>query len=210
VPTASIPKRRASEAEMDLPLSVLFQVTATLEQQNISYLLVGSFASSIHGMYRSTADIDILADIQPEQIRPLSDVLQNSFYVDEHAMRDAVAQGRSFNAIHFDSVFKVDIFIAKGDEFALSQLKRRQLRRLSAEKDQMVYIATAEDTVLAKLRWYRAGHETSATQWNDVLGVLGTSLSSLNVEYLHIWAGKLGVDDLLQKAVDAVQEESDL
>ena len=195
---------------MDLPLSVLSQVTAILEQQNISYVLVGSFASSIHGMYRSTADIDILADIHTEQICPLFDVLQKHFYVDEHAMRDAVAQGRSFNAIHFDSVFKVDIFIARADEFALTQLNRRQLRRISPEKDEALYVATAEDTVLAKLRWYRAGHETSNTQWNDVLGVLGASGSSLDLEYLHTWADKLGLEDLLQKALADIQEESDL
>ena len=195
---------------MDLPLSVLSQVTATLEQQNISYVLVGSFASSIHGMYRSTADIDILADIHTEQIRPLFDALQESFYVDEHAMRDAVAKGRSFNAIHFDSVFKVDVFIARGDEFALMQLKRRELRKISPQKDEALYVATAEDTVLAKLRWYRAGHETSSTQWNDVLGVLGTTQSSLDLEYLHTWAGKLGLEDLLQRALGDVQEESDL
>ena len=195
---------------MDLPLSVLSQVTATLKQLNISYVLVGSFASSIHGMYRSTADIDILADIHTEQIRPLFDVLKQSFYVDEHAMRDAVAHGRSFNAIHFDSVFKVDIFIARTDEFALTQLNRRELRKISPEKDEAVYVATAEDTVLAKLQWYRTGHETSNTQWNDVLGVLGTSHSSLDLEYMHTWAGKLGIGDLLQKALDDVQEESDL
>src|SRR5215218_546924 len=186
---------------MDLPLSVLSQVTATLEQQNISYVLVGSFASSIHGMYRSTADIDILADIKSEQFSPLFEILQNRFYVDEHAMHDAVAHGRSFNAIHFDSVFKVDIFISKSDEFALSQLHRRELRKISPEKDEAVYVATAEDTMLAKLRWYRAGHETSNTQWNDVLGVLGASHSSLDVEYLHMWAGKLGVEDLLRRAL---------
>lgn len=195
---------------MDLPLTVLAQVTATLDQQNIPYVLVGSFASSIHGMYRSTADIDILADLQPEQVRRLYDVLQNSFYVDEHSIRDAVAQGRSFNAIHFDSVFKVDIFVAKSDEFALSQLNRRQLRRISSEKDDAVYVASAEDTILAKLRWYRAGHETSNTQWNDVLGVLGISRSSLDSEYLRIWAERLGVMDLLQRAFDDVQEDSDL
>ena len=195
---------------MDLPLSVLSQVTAILEQQNISYVLVGSFASSIHGMYRSTADIDILADIHTEQIRTLFEILQTSFYVDEHAMRDAVAQGRSFNAIHFDSVFKVDIFIAGADEFALTQLKRRQLRKISPEKDDALYVASAEDTVLAKLRWYRAGHETSNTQWNDVLGVLGASGSYLDLEYLHTWGSKLVIEDLLQKVLDDIQDESDL
>lgn len=194
---------------MDLPLTVLSQVTAILDQQHIRYVLVGSFASSIHGMYRSTADIDMLADIHPSQIRPLYEALQNSFYVDEHAIREAVTQGRSFNAIHFDSVFKVDIFVAKSDEFAVSQLNRRQIRKISPEKDEAVYVATAEDTTLAKLRWYRAGHETSNTQWSDVLGVLATSHNSLDAEYLHTWAERLGVMDLLQRAWADVQEDSD-
>lgn len=195
---------------MELPLTVLSQVTTTLDQQNIPYVLVGSFASSIHGMYRSTADIDILADIHTDQIRPLFDGLQNSFYVDEQAIREAVAQGRSFNAIHFDSVFKVDIFVSKSDEFAVSQLNRRQLRKISPEKDEVVYVATAEDTILAKLRWYRAGNETSNTQWNDVLGILGTSRNSLDAEYLRTWAEELDLSDLLQRAWNDVQEESDL
>jgi hypothetical protein len=195
---------------MDLPLAVLSQVARTLDQQNISYVLVGSFASSIHGMYRSTADIDLLADIHLEQVHPLFDDLQNSFYVDELAIRDAVAHGRSFNAIHFDSVFKVDIFVAKSDEFALSQLNRRELRKISSDRDEAVYVATAEDTILAKLRWYRAGHETSNTQWNDVLGILGTSRNSLDAAYLRTWAEKLGVMDLLQRALGDVQEDSDL
>jgi hypothetical protein len=120
---------------MDLPLSVLSQVAAILEQQGIRYVLVGSFASSIHGMYRSTADIDIVADIKPDQVRPLFEVLRDSFYVDDQAMRDAVAQQRSFNAIHFDSVFKVDFFVAKSDDFGTAQLDRRQQRsRLTETK----------------------------------------------------------------------------
>jgi predicted nucleotidyltransferase len=192
---------------MDLPLSVLSQVTTALEQEDITYILVGSFASSLHGMYRSTADIDILADIKPEQVRPLFEALRESFYLDEHTMRDAVAQGRSFNAIHFDSVFKVDIFVAGSDEFAVAQLNRRVLRRLSPDKDETVYVATAEDTVLAKLQWYRAGNETSNTQWNDVLGILGTSRYSLDLQYLDQWAGQLGLTELLQKAFAEVKED---
>ena len=193
---------------LDLPLSVLSQVTAVLEQKTIPYVLVGSFASSIHGMYRSTADIDILAQIEPEHVHPLWEALRNGFYLDEHAMRDAVAHGRSFNAIHFDSVFKVDIFVAKSDEFALEQLRRRQSRRISPNSEESIYVATAEDTILAKLQWYRAGHETSNTQWKDILGVLAISSSTLDYEYLRTWANKLGLTDLLQKAFEDVQEDS--
>ena len=161
----------------------------------------------MHGMYRATADIDILADVKADHVRPLLTALQNSFYVDEHAMRDAVVQRRSFNAIHFDSVFKVDIFIPKTDDFARAQLERRQLRKISPDREDTVFVATAEDTILAKLRWYHAGDEVSVNQWNDVIGILGTARESLDMQYLQDWAEKLGVTALLQKALAEVEED---
>ena len=186
---------------MENPLAVLSQVARILEQHDITYVLVGSLASSMHGMYRSTADIDLLADIKPEHVRPLLDALNKSFYVDDHAVKQAVEQRRSFNAIHFDSVFKVDIFIPKGDDFGMKQLERRQLRQVAPDSDQFVYIATAEDTILAKLRRYRDGGEVSSTQWSDVLGILGVTDSGLEFEYLREWSGRLGVRDLLDRAL---------
>jgi hypothetical protein len=192
---------------MDLPISVLSLVTNTLDKLNIRYVLVGSFASSIHGLYRSTADIDILADITTELVDSLYTVLTKDFYVDGLAMRRAIARGGSFNAIHLDSVFKVDIFIASTDEFAREQLSRRQLRRLSGDQSNEVYVATAEDTILAKLRWYRMGNETSNNQWNDVLGILEVLRDNLDEPYLRQWGEQLGIGDLLQRAVDEVKSQ---
>jgi predicted nucleotidyltransferase len=197
----SIPTKKSNNSQMDLPFSVLLQVARILEERAISYVLVGSLASSMHGMYRSTADIDILADVKPEQVRPLLEALQESFYVDEHAMREVLTQRSSFNVIHLDSVFKVDIFLPKTDEFAWAQLERRQLRRISADTKDAVYVATAEDTVLAKLRWYRLGNEVSDTQWNDVVGIIGASGESLDQDYMRFWAAKLELADLLEKAL---------
>jgi hypothetical protein len=191
---------------MKLPVSVLSLVTATLKNEGIRYVLVGSFASSIHGMYRATADIDILAEINIEQVHPLFEALRDTFYLDEPTMRNAVTQGGSFNAIHFDSVFKVDFFISRSDEFALAQLERGELRRISPESPESVYVATAEDTILAKLRWYRAGQETSNTQWTDVIGMLKTPHTTLDLQYLHTWSNKLDLTDLLQKAFSEVRE----
>ena len=185
---------------MESPFVVLSQVARILEQQGVSYVLVGSLASSMHGMYRSTADIDLLADIKPDQVRPLLNALEKSFYVDELAVRQAIAKHRSFNAIHFESVFKVDIFIPKADDFAMKQLERRQLRKIAPDSDQSIYVATAEDTILAKLRWYAAGDEVSNTQWSDVLGILGAQKLNLDVDYLREWADKLGLRDLLEKS----------
>jgi hypothetical protein len=60
-------------------------------------------------------------------------------------------------------------------------------------------VATAEDTVLNKLRWYRAGGETSERQWNDLRGIVQVSGARLDLAYLNTWAPRLGVADLLER-----------
>src|SRR6266550_175269 len=182
---------------MENPFAVLSLIASVLDQQRITYVLVGSLASSLHGMYRSTADIDIVADVKSDQVIPLLAALQRDFYVDEHAVREAIERRQSFNAIHFDSVFKIDIFIPKSDEFSRKQIERRELRQLAPDLEQMIYVATAEDTILAKLRWYNSGGQVSTNQWTDVVGIIGVSSSKLEHDYLYQWADRLGLRDLL-------------
>jgi hypothetical protein len=203
----SIRRWKTSEKRMENPFQVLSLVAGVLDSQQISYVLVGSFASSIHGMYRATADIDIVAEIKPEQVVPLLDALQGSFYLDEVAMREAIERRQSFNAIHFDSVFKVDIFIPKSDEFSRIQLERRERRQLAPDVEQMIYVATAEDTILAKLRWYESGGRVSNSQWTDVIGIIGASSARLDHDYLGHWAQTLGLTELLERALIEAQDD---
>jgi tRNA nucleotidyltransferase/poly(A) polymerase len=58
------------------PLSVVRKATNILEKAGIKYLVGGSLASSLHGIPRSTQDVDIVADLnvqQVENILPLLD-----------------------------------------------------------------------------------------------------------------------------------------
>jgi hypothetical protein len=57
--------------------------------------------------------------------------------------------------------------------------------------------ASAEDTVLEKLVWYKQGGQISDQQWSDVLGIATTL--QLDREYLREWAPKLGVAELLEQ-----------
>lgn len=194
---------------MESPFLVLTEIVQILEQQKIPYALVGSLASSMYGMYRSTADIDLLADIKLNQVGPLVEAMKNNFYVDEKVITEAIQQRRSFNAIHFDSVFKIDVFIPKADEFSRSQLERRQLRKIAPDIAQLIYVATAEDTILAKLRWYREGGEVSNNQWFDVQHILGVSDFELDFNYLREWADKLALRDLLERAISSVKDRQE-
>jgi len=60
-------------------------------------------------------------------------------------------------------------------------------------------VATAEDTILAKLTWYRQGGEQSERQWADLRGILSVQGERLDETYLRKWAYHLGVADLLER-----------
>ncbi len=183
-------------------MDALLKVLHVFDKMNIPYVVVGSFASSIHGMPRSTNDADVLALMKPAQASVFAAELQDEFYADEQAIIQAVKARRNFNVIHLESMFKVDIFVAKQSGFEAMQLERRQLEVLNPDLQRTAYFVTAEDTVLAKLVWYRKGNEISDRQWQDILGVIRMQTGHLDLEYLRHWAEELGVADLLARAME--------
>jgi hypothetical protein len=176
-------------------------VTQTLEQLDIPYAVGGSLASSLHGIMRATLDVDIVADMRIEHILPLVSALSQEFYADGEMMRDAIERHSSFNLIHYETAYKVDIFIRKLRPYGRIQLERRQKSVIATDPEQSVYVTSPEDTILAKLEWYRLGGEVSDRQWRDILGVIKTRVDRLDLIYLQKWAVELQVVDLLERAV---------
>lgn len=185
------------------PIQVTLKVVSAFNRLQIPYLIGGSFASAVHGIVRATMDADLIADIKPEQVSPLVAIVEGEFYTDEHMFRDAIQHYGSFNLIHLETMFKVDVFILKQRAFDINQMQRRISQTLGDAPDEVAYFSTAEDIILAKLDWFRAGGETSERQWQDVLGVLDIQNDRLDFEYLRNWAEKMGVLDLLQRALQA-------
>ena len=177
-------------------------VIHAFDSLRIPYFLGGSMASSVHGIYRATADADFVAAVRPHHAEPLVALLHPAFYADLEAIRTAATSSRSFNVIHLDSMLKVDVFVARTDPFSLIQMRRRVLQAVSADGQTKFHVASAEDTVLAKLQWYREGGEVSDRQWNDVLGVLKVQGPALDRAYLREWARELKLVDLLDRALD--------
>ncbi len=164
----------------------------------IPYFVGGSLASSLHGIWRQTSDVDLVADISPEKIEALARDLHKDFYADEEMMRSAVLHGRSFNVIHLPTAFKFDVFPALADPFQQSQMRRRA--RLSGAPLGIagaIPAASVEDTILAKLAWYRQGE--SEQKWNDLRGIVKVKSKTLDRDYLRQWARHLQVEDLLDE-----------
>jgi hypothetical protein len=180
-------------------VEVILRVAGVLDELRIPYIVVGSVASSLQGFSRTTADVDILADFRVEHVAPLFAALKDEYYLDDQAMCRAISLRRMFNLIHFDTAFKVDIYVAQADEFTRRQFERRMRETLLPGEAGGVYVATPEDTILGKLQWHQRGGGVSERQLTDVTGVLKVQGTRLDLEYLREWAGTLGVADLLER-----------
>lgn len=84
------------------------KLTEVFDQLSIAYFIGGSFASTIHGLPRATRDVDFIADIRAEQVDSFVAALEAEFYLDAKTIRSAITHQRSFNLIHFDTMFKAD------------------------------------------------------------------------------------------------------
>jgi hypothetical protein len=187
------------------PLSeTLRLITAALDRLKISYAVGGSMASSARGVWRSTLDVDLVAAIEPPQVAALVGELGAAWYADAETIRGDIEAGRSFNLIYMPRVMKVDIFPAT-EEFHQKQLERATLVPLGLAQVPCA-VATAEDILLAKLRWYRDGGQVSDRQWSDIVGLISNNLA-LDSEYVKLWAARLQVEDLLRRAIADVERD---
>jgi len=189
---------------MKLPdiIEVTVKVVKVFEKLGIAYHIGGSLASSAFGVARSTLDVDIVADIKPEQASAVSENLREEFYVDSEMILNAIQKQSCFNLIHLETLFKVDIFPLKNHPFDQQAFSRRLQKPISEDASGQLFFATPEDIILHKLTWYKAGEEVSDRQWNDVLGVLKVQGNQLDMNYLNQWAKELSVSELLEKAID--------
>ena len=180
------------------PIEIATDTGARLDALGVAWVTGGSIASSVHGEPRSTQDVDMVVALLDRHVTAFGEAIGRDYYVDTDAMRLAVTSGESFNAVHFASAIKVDFFVAGDDPFEAERLRSRQRVEMP---NGVLYVDTAEHTLLRKLEWYRRGGEVSERQWRDVQAIARIQGNSLDREHLRLWAGRLGVMDLLERVM---------
>ena len=191
---------------MTLPTELVLVISRMLERLSIPYHVGGSVASSAHGLYRASADVDFVIDPTPAQLEELVKALDAEFYVSRSAASEALAARDTFNAIHEATSFKIDFFIKGAGPFDAEELRRSIRQVIEPQAEAAILVKSPEDTILRKLSWYRRGGEASERQWQDVLSVLAAQKGRLDEGYLDRWARELSVSDLLERARRAVAD----
>ncbi|HEX4796508.1 MAG TPA: nucleotidyl transferase AbiEii/AbiGii toxin family protein [Humisphaera sp.] len=166
----------------------------TLERLNITYMVVGSIASSAYGEPRLTQDIDIVIDARDAQVRELCAAFSPSdFYVSlEAALQAARRPGAQFNVLDPSSGTKIDFMIARKDDWGSEQVARRQSIELAP--DQQGYAARPEDVIISKLLYYQEGG--SEKHLRDIAGMLKVSGDEIDRAYVEKWATQLDVIEI--------------
>lgn len=178
-------------------LAVVRAVVEAFRALDIPYFITGSFASSVHGEFRATNDLDVVADLDGTRVRQLVEALSTHFLTDAEQATAAVASGTNFNVIHRETFLKVDVFPC------VSAFDREATRRAESislpQAPVPLRVATREDILLAKLRWYRLGDETSEVQRRDLVRLVDLNRGEFDEQYLRRWAVRLDVLDLLDE-----------
>jgi hypothetical protein len=165
----------------------------------------GSVASGVRGIPRATNDVDFIAALLPQHVDLFAQRLRPDFYADEDHIRDSLGYRRAFNVIHMPTAFKIDIFPAS-EAFHRAQLDQATAVTFDFFGEQLTCrVVSAEDIVLAKLKSLNESGRSSEQQWRDVAAVVTASRDGLSRDYLHTWARKLGLSELLEKALNDSQ-----
>ena len=130
---------------------------------------------------RPPASLDALVrSMAPEQ-----------YYVDADAARDALARRSMFNVVDLASGWKVDLIVRKNRPFSRSEFARRMPLTLL---DVPVFVASAEDTIVAKVEWSKQSGG-SERQRRDVAGILATVGRDLDRDYVERWIRGLDLEE---------------
>ncbi|RKY03520.1 hypothetical protein DRP77_05930 [Candidatus Poribacteria bacterium] len=184
-------------------VELLREIVKTLNELGIPYALTGSIASSFYGEPRGTHDIDVVIALSPSDVeRFIRSFDPQRFYLDEEAVREALARESVFNLIDVEAGIKVDFWMLKDEPYYRESFRRRIKHRIFGEE---MYLLAPEDVILTKLVWHKLT-EGSGRQFRDALGVYLAQKGKLDLSYLMRWAERLGVRGLVEEMIEKAGE----
>lgn len=176
---------------------LLKEISSFLSNHQISYMITGAWSSIFYGRPRASHDIDFVVELHAEDLPKISAAfrkLSGEFTVQTKSIEEAVEQKSMFNLIHLPTMLKLDFWILTEEQFDQARFNRRKKVTILG---QQMDIASAEDTILQKLKWYQQSKVEK--HFIDAAFVYQVQEKNLDKKYLKKWMRILGIENYFQQ-----------
>lgn len=167
-------------------------VIDTLERLGVPYMVVGSLSCNVYAIPRSTQDADFVVQLDAARAEPLLAALRANFQVEPQMSFETITATTRFEIESRATGFKVELFLLSDDAHDQTRFTRRRELAITGRK---AWVPAAEDVIVTKLRWSRAGRR--AKDIDDVRNVLAAQQDVLDWDYIHHWCDQHGTRALL-------------
>ena len=174
-------------------------VVRALELAGVQYMVVGSLSSNLYGIPRSTKDADFVVQFDNTPIREATRYLGPSYVFDDQMSFETATKTYRWKLWHPASAFMIELFLISDDPHDREQFSRRKSVRYDGHD---VFVATAEDVVITKLRWSRPGKR--AKDIDDVRSVITVSGAKLDWPYTRRWCAAHQTESLLNDVLKTI------
>lgn len=165
-------------------------VVDALNSLDIPYMLTGSLASNLYGIVRATKDADFVVQVDAAGITRIAAQLTEHFTLDPQASFETVTMTYRYVLLSRDGDLKVELFLLSDEPYDQERFRRRTRGIFSGRP---AWVPTAEDVILAKLKWKRR------KDLDDVRHVLSVQAGKLDEAYLDDWSERRSSRALLDE-----------
>jgi len=159
-------------------------ITSSLDQKGIPYMISGSMAFNMYCIPRMSMDIDLVIELNLSIVHGFLDIFKTGYYIDYETVIQEIKKGGMFNAIDHNSGFKIDFIIRKNTEYRLLEFSRR-VKKVIMETP--VWVVSPEYLVISKLAWIQ--ELQSEKQSQDIRMLM--LLPEIDREYINLWCKNL-------------------
>lgn len=173
-------------------LDVLGRVVAVLDELGVDSMLVGAYSAIAYGLARATKDADFVVACEPRDVARIAAALGPDYSLDQQIQFEMLTNSKRNVVTHLPSGFEIEFFYLGSDPHHQERFRRRR-RGMIGRLGQGVWLPTAEDVVIQKLRWARE------KDVGDARNVIAVCHDSLDWVYLRFWTGIHGTTALLER-----------
>jgi hypothetical protein len=165
-------------------------------------MLVGSLATNVYCVPRSTEDGDVVVNSSVSQVASRIAAAYSNVQFDPQLTFESVTATRKIVLRTAQHGFEVELFQLSDDEHDQMRFSRRvKVNTMGRE----VWIASLEDMIVTKLRWSQsAGREKDIS---DARNLIGVQREFVDWPYVESWCDRHGTRELLDRLRDEASAE---